>query len=211
MTFVPPHQKKCKARPLGTSSPSTAKKGSSFAPSSPLETTRLLALRNPRFHFSSNDDDKIVAPQTPLQIKLIASSNPNGIKSAMLITPSQKTRAVTKSLHTPRTPKKIRRVTRPPVSQLVTKLDNQLGAQCLMDAKDKEDYQNRAMFYYAHLLVMLRVLNGGELEVLYSNSLSMFYACLNKNEKKKLKKLFDDTYNEIESQFITRVTELAKI
>lgn len=80
-----------------------------------------------------------------------------------------------------------------------------------MDAKDKEDYQNRAMFYYARLLVMLRGLNGGELEVLYSNSLPMFYACLDKNEKKKLKKSFDDTYNEIESQFITKVTELAKI
>lgn len=106
--LVPPCQKKRKARPSGTSSPPAAKKGSSFAQSSPLKTTWLLTLRNPRFHPSSNDDNKVVAPQTLLQIKSMASSNLDGIKSAMLIIPSQKICAVTKSPHTSCTPKKIR-------------------------------------------------------------------------------------------------------
>ena len=210
-TLAPPRQKKRKAWPSGTSSPPAAKKGSSFAQSSPIETPRSSALQNPRFHPSSDDDDKVVAPQTPLQIKSMASSNPDGIKSAMPITPSQKTRTVTKSPRTPRTPKKIRRVTRLPVFQLVTKLDDQHGAQYLMDAKDEEDYQNRAMFYHVRLLVMLRGLNGAKFKILYSTSLPMFYARLDKNEKRKLKELFDDAYNEIKSRFITRVTELAEI
>lgn len=61
-----------------------------------------------------------------------------------------------------------------------------------MDAKDEADYQQRAIFYHARLLLMLRGLNSAELEVIYSTSLPMFFARLDKNEKRKLKESFDD-------------------
>lgn len=80
-----------------------------------------------------------------------------------------------------------------------------------MDAKDKEDYQNHTMFCHARLLVMLCGFNNAELEVFYSNSSLIFYAQLNKNKKKKLKKLLDNAYNEIESWFIIRIIKLAEI
>lgn len=93
----------------------------------------------------------------------------------------------------------------------MTKLDDQVGAQSLIDAKDEADYQNRAQYYHARLLLMIRGLNSAELESLYSTSLPTFYARLDKNEKRKLKESFEDAYNDIESRFIHRVTELAEL
>lgn len=95
------------------------------------------------------------------------------------------------------------------MSQLADKLNDQAGAQCLMDAKNKADYQNRVKFYYARLLLMLRGLNTGKLEVLYYTSLPMFYACLDKIKKRKLRKSFDNAYNNIEALFIMKVKGLA--
>lgn len=62
-----------------------------------------------------------------------------------------------------------------------------------MQAKDKADYKKRIIYYHAWLLMILRALNSNELEMLYSNSLLMFFARLDKNEKRKLKGAFDNT------------------
>lgn len=199
MTSVSPQQKKRKARLLDTSLPFAAKKSSSFAQSSLLETTWLLALQNSRFHSLNHDNYKVIVLKTPLQIKTMPSFNLNDIKSAMLITLGKRTCAMTKSPCTFCILKKICQITCLLVSQLVTKLDNQLGAECLIDAKDKEDYQNCTIFYHARLLFMLCNLNGAKLKFFYSTLLLIFYARLDKNKKKKLKKLFDNVYNKIES------------
>lgn len=93
--------------------------------------------------------------------------------------------------HTPKTP--VYRVLCPVVTQLISKPDNQTGAVCLMQAKDKADYKKRIIYHHAWLLMILRALNSNELEMLYSNSLLMFFARLDKNEKRKLKGAFDNT------------------
>lgn len=66
-----------------------------------------------------------------------------------------------------------------PVSKLVTKLNDQVGTQSLIDAKNKGNHQNRAQYYYAHLFFMI-----WELKSLYFTLLPTFYVYLNKNKKK---------------------------
>lgn len=70
-----------------------------------------------------------------------------------------------------------------------------------MLGKDEADYKERAIYYHTRLLVILRGLNSAELESLYSTSLPMFFARLDKTKKRKLKRIFEETYNGHEAHF----------
>ncbi|MCJ1348903.1 hypothetical protein MMC31_007136 [Peltigera leucophlebia] len=186
-----------------------SKKNAFLVLTSPMETTCRPDFRSSKLS-ASNDEVKTPPPRILVRIKAKPDNHPGVAESVTPIAPASKVFSA-KTPCTPRTPKTICKVVCLLVSQLVTKLDDQIGAQCFMDAKDKVNYQQRANFYHACLLLMLQGLNGAELEVIYSTSLPMFFARLDKNEKRRLKKSFDNSYNDLEVRFITKITELADI
>lgn len=78
-----------------------------------------------------------------------------------------------------------------------------------MQAKDKDNYKERATYYHARLLFILRGLNSAELKAIYSTALPMFFTRLDKSKKRKLRGVFEEACNDFKARFIQTITKLA--
>ena len=82
---------------------------------------------------------------------------------------------------------------------------DEASMKSLSTCKNMDEYENMVRYFHARLALFVRGLHYDECETVFRSTTPAFYHSMDKNEKIALTALFENAYNWIETQLITRI------
>ena len=93
----------------------------------------------------------------------------------------------------------------PSIDEFWDVFGDEASTERLSTCKNMDEYENMVRYFHARLALFVRGLHYDECETVFRSTTPAFYHSMDKNEKIALTALFENAYNWIETQLITRI------